>query len=114
MTKMFYLATFVLAASLNSMNSFANSDYPAASFQPKVVYQDPEAVVKDTKSTKPAAQTPADAKYPAASFHPKVVYSDESVAAETETHPVIILKGPRTPFDPKYPAASFEPKVIYP
>jgi len=64
----------------------ADEKYPAADFQPSIVYQSDEA--KNGSSTKaavkPAApvaaevKTEVDSKYPAADFQPKVVYSDDS------------------------------------
>jgi hypothetical protein len=56
-------------------------DYPAADFQPKVIYRD-ETVVNVTPTN--SASNPCvtkedkvevDAKYPAANFQPKVIYS---------------------------------------
>lgn len=58
-------------------------NYPAADFQPKVIYQDP-SVVNTAAADKCAPQQEAakkeqsvefDAKYPATSFQPKVIYS---------------------------------------
>lgn len=61
----------------------ADSKYPAADFQPTVVYQDNELMQKNTgatpapsKAAAPAATSQADSKYPAANFEPQVVYSD--------------------------------------
>ncbi|MEI8572049.1 hypothetical protein ACH5Y9_23340 [Methylomonas sp. BW4-1] len=65
-------------------------EYPAADFQPKVLYRDP-AIAEVAKASSPVAATSnasapcaeakqeptseVDAKYPAASFQPKVVFS---------------------------------------
>jgi len=64
----------------------ADEKYPAADFQPSIVYQSDEA--KNGSSTKaavkPAApvaaevKTEVDSKYPAADFQPKVVYTDDN------------------------------------
>jgi hypothetical protein len=66
----------------------ADEKYPAADFQPSVVYQD-ENYIKNNSSTQPAVKhaapaaaaatthTEVDSKYPAANFEPKVVYSDD-------------------------------------
>lgn len=82
----------------------ANSDdsqYPAANFQPKVIFLDESVrLVED------------DAKYPAANFQPKILYIDASAASATMASS--INNGEKSVFDPKYPAANFEPKVIYP
>ncbi len=83
----------------------ANSDdskYPAANFQPTIIFADDSA-----KASSVTGQTSAfDAKYPAANFQPKVLYVDASAASGST--------GKKSKFDPKYPAANFEPKVIYP
>jgi len=87
------------------LTAIANSDeYPAANFQPKVIFADDSA-----KSTGNAKKSSFDAEYPAANFQPKVLYVDAS-AAKSNT----ALTGKKSSFDPKYPAANFEPKVIYP
>ena len=99
MKKIIFLGLTIAGLTLGSANALANKDdskYPAANFQPKVIYIDKD-VVKETKSA-------FDPKYPAANFQPKVVYIDKD--ALTKKRKVI--------FDPKYPAAYFEPKVIYP
>jgi hypothetical protein len=67
--------TFIAAITLIPSISMANRDdakYPAANFQPKVIYLDKEAV----KASKQPFGTKAayDPKYPAASFQPKVIY----------------------------------------
>ncbi len=67
----------------------ADEKYPAADFQPSVVYQN-EEYIKNGSSTQTAVKnaapaaaaatthTEVDSKYPAANFEPKVVYSDDS------------------------------------
>lgn len=66
----------------------ADEKYPAADFQPSVVYQD-ENYIKNGSSTHTAVKQAApvvaaetthqvDSKYPAADFQPKVVYSDDN------------------------------------
>ena len=86
------------------LTAFANSDneYPAANFQPSVIFADDSA-----KST--ASSSVFDPHYPAANFQPKVLYIDASTAINN-----IASRGEQSIFDPKYPAANFEPKVIYP
>ena len=64
----------------------ADEKYPAADFQPTVVYQD-ENYIKNSSSTQTAVKqaapvvaeekTEVDSKYPAADFQPKVIYSDD-------------------------------------
>jgi len=69
----------------------ADEKYPAADFQPSVVYQD-DNYIKNNSSTQTAAKnaapvaaeakTEVDSQYPAANFEPKVLYSDESYQHE--------------------------------
>lgn len=68
----------------------AEQNYPAADFQPTVVYQDADYIAKSGQSeaakpapvkiTTTAATAPAhhadDAKYPAANFQPQVIFND--------------------------------------
>ncbi|MFU8789713.1 MAG: hypothetical protein ACNA7G_11840 [Methylobacter sp.] len=59
----------------------AETDYPAADFKPKVIYQDAEygSQGKSTATVVPAKQeksVEADSNYPAANFEPKVLYKD--------------------------------------
>jgi len=61
----------------------ADQKYPAADFQPEVVYQDTDYIAKNSQSTeqnKPSAASSEgnaeDSKYPAANFQPQVVYTD--------------------------------------
>jgi hypothetical protein len=74
----------------NSFVAIAGNQYPAADFEPKVLYQDasvkssaPAAPVATTKSAPAATPAPVveeafDARYPATNFEPKVLYSDEN------------------------------------
>jgi len=86
-----------------SSPALASEKYPAANFQPTVIYIDKSAVA----ATEP--EEAIDPKYPAANFQPKVIYSDANLTASSnqtaENH---------NEADPKYPAAYFQPKVIYP
>jgi len=72
------------ALMLTSSLAMAGSDYPAADYQPKVLYTNPE--YNDSKSAPVAAPAPAakpaakeveaDPAFPATNFQPKVLYSD--------------------------------------
>ncbi|MDD5320103.1 MAG: hypothetical protein PHD43_05715 [Methylococcales bacterium] len=64
----------------------ADQQYPAADFQPEVIYQDSDYIAKNSPST-PANKTSkaassaaegsvVDSKYPAANFQPEVLYHD--------------------------------------
>ena len=61
----------------------AGTQYPAADFQPKVVYQDKDYQHEGSESSSSASSASvgetakADANYPAATFQPKVVYQDK-------------------------------------
>jgi hypothetical protein len=71
------LATAVIALGSLTASAGSDSQYPAANFQPKVVFIDKEAVKTSTKPTpKKNSETKAefDPKYPAAYFTPKVIY----------------------------------------
>ena len=67
--------TFLLSASTVSAQ-----EYPAANFQPKVIYSSEAAAPVENSASDPcrpkAEQTAIDPKYPAASFQPKVIFSD--------------------------------------
>jgi hypothetical protein len=71
------LAALILASS----SVLAESDYPAADFQPKVLFSDESA--QSAPEAKPAAAAAsaakveeADSNYPAANYQPKVLFSD--------------------------------------
>ena len=87
-------------AALNSLNLSAATDskYPAADFEPSVIYSAKEVVGDPVKNE-------VDPKYPAANFTPIVVFVDSKLADQTKD---------QDESDPKYPAAYFKPKVIYP
>lgn len=66
----------LVLASWTASATSDNGDYPAAYYQPKVIYVDKAAVTEPEKTNcepKPK-QTEFDPKYPAASYEPKVVY----------------------------------------
>lgn len=89
MKKTLILGLLAAGTAFSSFTASAASDdqYPAANFQPKVVFIDQEAAAAtSTSSASDSAKCPQQA----------------SAAAK------------QTEFDPKYPAASFEPKVLYP
>lgn len=71
----------------------AEQKYPAADFQPEVVFQDNDLINKNANSAKAPASAKsvkhetvvteevADSKYPAANFKPQVVFHDEKYVA---------------------------------
>lgn len=105
------LLTLLLPAiimSLSSSITVASEKYPAANFEPTIIYsnQDYQETSNNTSSRKTSK---ADANYPAANFEPKVVYLDDKYTSQSK-----VDKRETSKPDPKYPAANFEPKVIYP
>lgn len=104
------LIGLAIATTAISFNALAAVDakYPAANFEPSVIYVDKEA---SPSAAEP--QSEFDAKYPAASFQPKVIYPEQGAeTAATETSSAVEASKDET--DPKYPAAYYQPKVIYP
>ncbi|WP_031429874.1 hypothetical protein [Methylomicrobium agile] len=89
MKKTVILGLLAAGFAFGSFSASAASDdpYPAANFQPKVVFIDKDAA--------------AAASSGSASESVKCPGQAQAAAKQTE-------------FDPKYPAASFEPKVVYP
>ena len=78
MRKTIILGFAVAGFALIPLTASAASDdkYPAANFQPKVIYIDKEAVGKPVSSSiKPAKKkVQFDPKYPAAYFEPKIIF----------------------------------------
>ncbi len=71
------LATAVIALTTFTASAGSDDKYPAANFQPKVIYTDNESVKSSPKcpDQKPAEKAAEfDPKYPAANFSPKVIY----------------------------------------
>lgn len=79
--------TTVIALASFTASAGTDDKYPAANFQPKVVYIDKDVVKEAAKAS------------------PKCPDQNSTAAAPAEK---------ATEFDPKYPAANFVPKVIYP
>ncbi len=110
MKKMMSLAVATTVFSIASNLAWAASDeYPAADFQPKVVFIDEDAASQSAPAVKKRKFT-FDPDYPAADFEPKVVFIDKEAASSATSH----TKKKEVIFDPDYPAAYFQPKVIYP
>jgi len=69
------VATLLLASPIVG----AETEYPAADFKPKVIYQDVDSsksASAPAKQAKSVEATEADSKYPATNFEPKVLYKD--------------------------------------
>jgi hypothetical protein len=99
MIKSIFLVLTMAGIALSPLivSAATDSKYPAADFEPSVIYTDRTAVAAEP------TQNESDPKYPASNFTPVVVFFDNQSAAQTQDE-----------FDPKYPAAYFKPKVIYP
>ena len=99
MKKTIFLGLAMAGIALNPLivSAATDSKYPAADFEPSVIYMDKDVAAKDQ------APNESDPKYPASNFTPIVVFADNQLADQTQDD-----------FDPKYPAANFKPKVIYP
>ena len=99
MKKTIFLGLSMAVIALNPLivSAATDSKYPAADFEPSVIYIDKDAAATDQ------AQNESDPKYPASNFTPIVVFVDNQLVDQTQDE-----------FDPKYPAAYFKPKVIYP
>ena len=72
------LTNVVLAALVFASSAvMAESDYPAADFQPKVIFSDDSTSETASKSTAKAAPVAeVDENFPAANYQPKVLFSD--------------------------------------
>lgn len=70
------LAQGIVINLLLTVSTASAENYPAAYFQPKVIYIDEaQANTPAAPPQKAEQQTAADSHYPAASFQPKVIYS---------------------------------------
>ena len=85
MKKNMLTKSLMSALLLTSTLAIAESDYPAADYQPKVLYSDPEykgsaaPAEKNAAAAKPApVEVEADPNFPATNFQPKVLYSDSN------------------------------------
>lgn len=74
--KLVYISFSFLLLSSPLVN--AESKYPAADFQPKVVYQDSEYKPSASSASSSRSKSAVDPKYPAANFEPEVVYQDKN------------------------------------
>lgn len=74
------LTTTVIALASLTASAGSDAQYPAANFQPKVIYLDKDSIKPSTTSTQcspskiAAKEIEFDAKYPAANFQPKIIY----------------------------------------
>jgi predicted homoserine dehydrogenase-like protein len=73
------MATAVISMTALTVSATSDTQYPAANFEPKVIYIDKTAVKTTSKASckktsAEADKTEFDPKYPAAHFKPKVIY----------------------------------------
>ena len=68
----------MLMTLLSSPLAFAGADYPAADFQPKVLYsaEGTTSAATAAPAAKAVESSASDSNYPATNFEPKVVFSD--------------------------------------
>ena len=93
---------------LASTAAVADQQYPAADFQPEVLYQDSDYIAKNSPSSATSkAPAPAhkaassatttssdvDSKYPAANFQPEVVYHDPNYKPSESAKAKVSAKG---------------------
>lgn len=90
------LNAFLMGLVLTSFMAKAE-DYPAANFQPKVLYSDadykpPVSAAPSSSTTTESPVSVDDPNYPAANFQPKVLFSDESAASSSKPKVKKIVK----------------------
>lgn len=90
MKKKYLTRSTIVLLLLASTAPGADQQYPAADFQPEVLYQDSDYIARNSSSRASATVSTAESK----------PSSSSSVSAENEV-------------DSKYPAANFQPEVLY-
>jgi len=61
----------------------AEEKYPAAAFEPQVIYQSSESGAPAGNAAVPVETSPNDSRYPAASFTPQVLFQDPELIEST-------------------------------
>ena len=80
------LTSGLIAALVLASPIVGAEDYPAANFQPTVIYSDIDEDSKTSSASASKAETSQpDSNYPAANFQPTVVYSDSDYKHPTST-----------------------------
>jgi hypothetical protein len=107
------LNAFLMGLVLTSFMAKAE-EYPAANFQPKVLYSDADYKAPVSASPSSTAQPSVsvdDPNYPAANFQPKVLYSDESATSSSKSTKV--KKGVRksAPVSSSYSKTTASPSI---
>lgn len=82
----------------------AEGEYPAAHFEPEVIYQ-----AETAAATAVSAATEADPDYPAATFTPQVIYQDPELIEKVG--PQVVQETPAAPAVSAAPKASRKPAV---
>lgn len=82
---------FIVALLLTSPVVGAETDYPAADFKPKVIFQDlgqnakSEVVSKAPSKNESKENLSSESKYPASDFEPKVVFKDANYKQQNKS-----------------------------
>jgi hypothetical protein len=88
----------------------AETQYPAADFKPKVIYQDIDSSQSKSAtapaSTKQAKSAEVDSKFPAADFEPKVLYKDADYKPSKSTAATSTASEPSKTTDVEVSAAA--------
>lgn len=77
------LQALMAALVLGSAPLQAGEKYPAADFEPQVIYQSSESSAPAGNAAVPVETTPNDSRYPAASFTPRVLFQDPGLIEST-------------------------------
>lgn len=97
---------------LSSTLAIADDEFPAADFQPKVIFENSGASTAAQPSSAPASEaSTTDSNYPAADYQPKVLYQND--AANTDSSPKKTVAEAPVAIDTEHPAADFQPKVLF-
>ena len=79
------LSSGLIAALVLSSPIVGAEDYPAANFQPTVIYSDVPEDSAASASTSKGEKSQPDSNYPAANFQPTTIYSDTDYKHQTST-----------------------------
>lgn len=97
---------------LSSTLAIADDEFPAADFQPKVIFENSSASVAARPSSTSAPEASAtDSNYPAADYQPKVLYQNDAASADSSPKKTV-AEAPAA-IDTEHPAADFQPKVLF-
>lgn len=97
---------------LSSALAIADDEFPAADFQPKVIFENSDAstAAQPSSTSAPEAST-TDSNYPAADYQPKVLYQNDAANADSSSKKTVAEEP--AAIDTEHPAADFQPKVLF-